>query len=206
MPDDTFDEHDDHADLSSLDFSYDDGSSSEEDNNESADLDFLTADADTEPEPVIEPFDEYIPAEPESESNELDAIQSSAEPAEEPEDSDESTLFTVTNPTGTVSISANMDGSIQQIELTPHSAGMGEKALADEILVIADLARQKGLAGQHAFLIEQTALLEDIDPDSPSTNGLRDFFNMPNGLNLTSPEQAIEAQATVFAARYRAGN
>jgi hypothetical protein len=98
----------------------------------------------------------------------------------------------VTNVPGTVSASALFDGSLQQIELSPKVAGMSEAALADEILVIADLARQKGLASQHEMIAEA---MEASDPEG-------DGALVMDALGLPTLQQAAAAQAEVFAARY----
>jgi hypothetical protein len=106
-------------------------------------------------------------------------------------------LVKVTNPPGTVSVRALADGSVLEIELSPKVANMTESALADEILVIADLARQKGLANQQAFITDATQALGIAEGDA--AHGF-----IADSLELPTPQQAEAAQAEVFATRYAA--
>jgi hypothetical protein len=103
--------------------------------------------------------------------------------------------FTVTNPPGTVSVSSLMDGRIQQIDLAPSVSAMTESQLAEEIRVIADLARLRGLAGQYTFMA--TMLYSEAHH-----NGAEVREVLEQGLELPSPQQVDEAQADVFASRY----
>lgn len=56
------------------------------------------------------------------------------------EDETPAPVFTVTNPPGTVTVAAYLDGRVHQIALSPKVVNMTERELADEIRVIADLA------------------------------------------------------------------
>lgn len=115
----------------------------------------------------------------------------------EREDDDESGfLAKVTNPPGTVSITALPDGSVVQIELSPKVTSMTEAALVDEILAMAELARQKGLAGQQAFVVDAVRAL-GLGPG----DGVDDEL-IVGAAELPTPEQAEAAQAHVFANRY----
>ena len=68
------------------------------------------------------------------------------------------------------------------------------------------MARKKGLAGQHTYLLEnasQTEVLQELGEIGLDSNQiLRDF--MEAGMQFPTPEQADAAQAEVFAARYTA--
>lgn len=108
---------DDHGDLDALDFSA-------AHTNEASPLDAL---------------DGYAPVQTDDAEGDLDALHALTERDEEPE----LELFTVTNPQGSVSVSTLMDGRIQHVELTDKATSMSEAQLADEIFVIADLARQR---------------------------------------------------------------
>jgi hypothetical protein len=104
-------------------------------------------------------------------------------------------LATVTNPQETVSVTAIMSGEIQQIELSPTVVRtMTASELADEILVIANLARQQAHATQYAVILQSL--------DAPGTNGEAQSEYLERHLGLSSPKQAAQAQAEVFAARY----
>jgi hypothetical protein len=165
---------------------------------EAAEMDFSPADYGSgDDEPDFSPATAYAPDEPAEAATELDAIRAQISPTEdgEEEEQDGVDLFTVTNPRGTVSVSALMDGRVCELELSPEVASMSESQLADEILVLARLARQKGLAGQHTFLGGLTKALGAEDNEE-----IVSFFGA--SLDLPSTEEAEAAQAEVFAARY----
>ncbi|MFN3004014.1 YbaB/EbfC family DNA-binding protein [Mycolicibacterium wolinskyi] len=103
-------------------------------------------------------------------------------------------LFTVTNPPGTVTVSAYLDGRVHQIDLSPKVTNMTESDLADEILVIADLAGQQARSAQYSFMLEG---MREHGHDDVAT---RDFLT--RDLNLPTPEQADTARAQVFSTRY----
>jgi hypothetical protein len=196
--------HDDHNDLDALDFSggFEDGS-------DGADADALDFGLDgvgfdeKDDESAFDALDEYAPTVIADVPDDLDAIDAQTGHDEGGEDDVENglQLFTVTNPAGTVSVSAAIDGRTQRVELAPAVANMSESDLAEEIICLADLARQKGLAGQHSYLLGNEMLttgLGELGLDSDTV--LRDF--MENGMGLPTPEQAEATQTEVFAARY----
>jgi UDP-N-acetylmuramoylalanine-D-glutamate ligase len=82
-----------------------------------------------------------------------------------------------------------------QIDLAPSVTTMTESQLAEEIRVIADLARRRGLAGQYT-------LMATILYSEAHHNGAEVREVLEQGLELPSPQQADEAQADVFASRY----
>ncbi|MCV7259626.1 hypothetical protein AWC26_18530 [Mycobacterium shimoidei] len=102
--------------------------------------------------------------------------------------------FTVTNPPGTVAVTAAIDGSVQHVDLAPSVAKMTERELAEEIRVIADLARMKALSVVHAFLVEG---VRGCGQDASAMSA-----SLTRGLGVPTPEQAAEATARVFADRY----
>lgn len=127
-----------------------------------------------------------------------DALPSDAATADGDAGDDEGAepIATVTNPQGTVSVTAGMDGRIQRVRLDPGVAGMTEAGLADEIFVIADLARQQALSIQRTFVMESFHALGAHDDEA-----LADMLE--NGVTeLPSPERAAQARADVFATRY----
>lgn len=194
-------QYDDHDDLAALDFAAvkpDSGAVDESDA-----LDFSAPDDDTGDGSAVDALHDFAPAEPEDADSDLAAIDSQTDATQVAEEDGEETppMFTVTNPPETVSVSALMDGRTQRVELSPKVTGMTEAELADEILVIADLARQKGLAAQHSYLLEDDSLSETMrEMGIDGSEVVRDF--MENGIGLTTPEQAAAAQAEVFATRY----
>lgn len=143
----------------------------------------------------LDALDDYAPSiESEDEGTDLDALAGLTEQEEEPE----LALFTVTNPQGSVSVTALMDGRIQQVTVTDKASSMSESGLAEEIFVIADLARQKARAAQHTFMVEN---MSEMTGDSDQQNAmLHEFVGMT--LNLPTPEEAAAREAEVFATRY----
>ena len=184
--------NDDYDDLAALDFS---SAESAPVDSQAYDMDFGTGD-DRDPGSGLADLDEYAPAEIADAVTVEDIIDSQTGDADEHDEDDAQVpMFTVTNPPGTVSVSSLMDGRIQQIDLAPSVTTMTESQLAEEIRVIADLARLKGLAGQYAFMA--TMLYSEANQ-----NGAEVREVLEQGLELPSPQQADEAQADVFASRY----
>lgn len=104
------------------------------------------------------------------------------------------TMYTVTNPPGTVTVSTFMDGSVQRIDLSQEVISMTEADLADEIVVIARLATQDARAAQYVHVLDG---MRQQGHDDVAT---RDFLS--RDLDLPSPEDASAARAHVFATRY----
>jgi hypothetical protein len=204
-------DYDDPDDLAALRFSGADQSDSDDySGGESAALDFSGAHADSA-ESAVGELDTYEPAEPIDAGAELGAIHSAATQATEEEGKEiVAHLFTVTNPPETVSVSAAIDGRIERVDLSAQLTGMNEAQLTEEILVIADLARQKGLAGQHTYLLENALVPENMPENMEeradgrqSREALCEFMESGEyGMGLPSPERAATAQAEVFATRY----
>jgi hypothetical protein len=134
-------------------------------------------------------------------ATERDALRSATGVATDDAQADAASdyLARVTNPSGTVSVTALLDGRILRVELSPKVASMTESALADEILVIADLARQKGLAKQRAFLVE-VMRASRLDEGAAGHDLIEESLDMP------TTEQAEAARAEVFATRYAAAS
>lgn len=103
-------------------------------------------------------------------------------------------VVTVTSPTGTVSVSASLDGRINRIELSPKASELTEARLAEEVLVIAGLATQEARSTQYASML---AGMREQGHDDVAT---RDFLT--RDLGLPSPDQARAERARVFTTRY----
>lgn len=114
--------------------------------------------------------------------------------ATDDEDETPAPLFTVTNPPGTVTVAAYLDGRVHQVVLHPNVVTMTERELADEIRVIADLAGRQARSAQYSFMLEG---MREHGHDDAAT---RDFLT--RDLNLPTPEQADADQAQVFSTRY----
>jgi hypothetical protein len=103
-------------------------------------------------------------------------------------------VFTVTNPAGTVSVTAYFTGPIQRVDLGADAAGMTESQLAEEIRVVAELAQLKARSVVHAFLLDGMTKMGHDRAAMTST--------LSRAVGLPSPEQADEKIAAVFSARY----
>jgi hypothetical protein len=202
---------DDHDDLSALDFSSYQSGSGDNGHEDVAALDFSAADEGAE-ESDAEALGTYAPTEAEEADNELEAIAAATEAAEgDEEDEEDAYGFTVINPPETVSVTAQIDGSTQRVKLSATATKLTESELAEEIVVLAALAQQKGLAGQHSYLhsflqdnnevltetIGEIEELKELGLDATVVGDLMDNF-----YPLPTPEQADAAQTEVFAARY----
>ena len=126
---------------------------------------------------ALEAFDEYVPAPEDGANQELS-----------------SPMYTVTNPAGTVSVTVCLDGRVAHVELSPTVTEMTERELADEIRVIADLARNKARSQLHTLIVEGVRVM-GYDP-AIMRDGLRRELDMP------TPEEAAATAAEVFASRY----
>ncbi|MEO3758102.1 YbaB/EbfC family DNA-binding protein [Mycobacterium sp. B14F4] len=125
----------------------------------------------------LEAFDDFVPDLAEGAEQELT-----------------SPLYTVTNPPGTVSVTVYLNGRIHNVELAPAVAQMTERELAEEVRVIAELARQRARSELHAFLIEGVRMMGD-DPAAMRDSLIRE-------LDMPTPEQAAATAARVFSTRY----
>lgn len=76
-----------------------------------------------------------------------------------------------------------MDGSIHHVDLSPKVTSMSESDLAEEILVVADLSRQKGQAGYYDYMF-QVAQRLGIEDNEVISEMLREVFELP------TPEKA----------------
>ncbi len=177
------------ADMADLDFLVADHHSDDD----SADLDFLVADHQSSQDSEFDAPEAYAPVEDPTDSEiDLDAL---CPPTQQETKELEPRLFTVTNPAGTVSVSALMGGAIREVELSEKVTDMTESELEDEILVLAELARLKAQSAQYTFMLENVP-----ETHSEYSSQLRDFIEQH--LDLPTPEQAAAAQAEVFAKRY----
>lgn len=110
----------------------------------------------------------------------------------------ESGLVSVANPQGTVSVSTDMGGRIHRVELSTGATSMREQELADEIVVIAHLARQRARSAQYTLLLD--TLAETPLQDPKSRPALMEFVT--KATRVATPEEAAAAEAKVFATRY----
>ena len=103
-------------------------------------------------------------------------------------------VFTATNPAGTVSVTALMNGRVLRVDLEPAVSRMTEGELAREIALIARLATRQALAGQHLVI---AALMRRLGQDPSET---RSFLERQ--LSLPTPDTVMAERAQLFAAHY----
>lgn len=163
---------DDRDDLAALDFSVDDGGE----------------------DSTFDAFDGYVRTQESDDDEALGSFEAYMAGTADEDREPSPPLFTVTNPPGTVSVSAYLDGRVHHIDLTANAAKMTEPQLAEEILLIAGLARQKARSAQYAFMLDG---MRDLGHDNVAT---RDFLS--RDLGLPSPEEATAETAQLFATRY----
>lgn len=116
-------------------------------------------------------------------------------PPDDDEDHAPQTMFfTVTNPPGTVSATALMDGRPIQVALAPQVSNMTESQLAEEISLIARLASQNACAGQHLLV---SGMIQQLGHDPLSARSYVEYE-----LGLPSAETVLADKAQIFATRY----
>ena len=95
-----------------------------------------------------------------------------------------SPVFAVTNPPGTVTVTAFLDGRVKQVDLSPKVTDMTEADLADEIVVIAGLATADARSAQYAYMLEG---MRQQGHDDVTT---RDFLARDLDLPIPGPGQS----------------
>ncbi|MEU0498245.1 YbaB/EbfC family DNA-binding protein [Mycobacterium sp. NPDC006124] len=116
-------------------------------------------------------------------------------PLDSVDDEIDTLLVTVSNPAASVSTTAMLNGRIVTVELAHSVADWSEAQLADEIVVLATLARKKALAAQHSFT---AAFMQQLGHDPAATRGL-----LERELGLPAPDDVLAEKARILAARYQ---
>ncbi|OBG85134.1 hypothetical protein A5699_25240 [Mycobacterium sp. E802] len=109
----------------------------------------------------------------------------------QPEDEEQIPVVQVTNPPGTVTVTAYLNGSVAQVDLDPAATRLTEAQLADEIRFVAGVAAKRATAVTHVVTVN---MLVEQGMDFREA---RDFVgtNMP----FATPEQAGEADRALIA-------
>jgi hypothetical protein len=107
-------------------------------------------------------------------------------------------VFAVSNPPGTVTVTAFLDGRVKQVDLSPKATDMTEADLADEIVAIAGLATADARSAQYAYMLEG---MRQQGHDDVAT---REF--LARDLDLPTPDEAKAARAQLFSTRYAGGH
>lgn len=134
----------------------------------------------------LEAFDDYLP-QPERES------VTSAIRADDFGGDALGVEFTVINPPGSASVTAVLGGRTQSVEIHDLS-DFTETELAAEIVLLAELARDKAQAAQHALTVE---FMRGLGHDAVDTSAY-----VSHSMKWPSPEAAHERLARTFADRY----
>lgn len=161
------------------------------DEDDLSDLEFLAGEVAIAEEPefdALPPYEDFVA---EESADDLDAI---SPPDESDDDVPMIPTYTVTNPPGTVSVTALMDGSIHRIVLSPNLVDISEAELEDEIMVLANLARMQGRAAQRSFILDN---MKEADRGNEIVLEM-----LGEHLKLPTAEEAIAAEAELFARRY----
>ena len=117
---------------------------------------------------------------------------------DEPAESVGESLFTVTNPPRTVAVTAHLDGRTERVTLFPATTALTEIELAEEVVLIADLATREARSAQYESAFNT---MRELGHDEVST---RDFLT--RNLDLPSPPDALAHRTQVFATRYLGEN
>lgn len=99
-------------------------------------------------------------------------------------------VFSATNSAQTVTVTAYLNGAIQRVNLAPHATSLTERELADEIVAVADVAREKARAALYELV---SALLRMQGQDSSSMREL-----LEDRMQLPTPERATSAEAALL--------
>ncbi|MBP2455090.1 hypothetical protein [Mycolicibacterium lutetiense] len=135
---------------------------------------------------TLDALGEYVSVEaPAEDIDDFAEIPSLA--SQDDEEPDRVPLFSATNPPGSITVTAYMNGSVQQVELSPLVTKLTESQLAHEIRDLAAIATEKARAGQYVYLL-YTAVQQV--GDGPAVRNL-----LTNTLGLPTPEQAAETEA-----------
>ncbi|BBY27724.1 hypothetical protein [Mycolicibacterium sediminis] len=137
---------------------------------------------------ALDAFDGFTGAEdPPGASGDLDALVGSDEEADE----EEIPLISATNPPGTVTVTAYLNGVVHRVDLAPSVVNATEAELAEEIRVVADVAAKKATSAMHILSVELLAA-QGIDRDTAT-----EFIS--ERMPFAQPAQARAAEADLVA-------
>jgi hypothetical protein len=172
------------SDLAALDFS----TNVDEERGSSLDaLDDYAAD-DREQASTLDELGEYGP----TEVTEPDALAAADPLSGDIADNDaQMPLISATNPPGTVTVTAHLDGLVQQVELAASTATMTESQLAEEVRVVADVAAKKATSAMYIFMVE-LMVAQGIGRETAETF-------MQSNMSLATPQQARAAEVELAA-------
>jgi hypothetical protein len=182
---DQYDWDDSGSDLAALDFS----TNVDDERGSSLDaLDEYAADAGEEAS-TLDELGEYGPVEV-AEPDVLAAVDPLA--ADDNADNDaQMPLISATNPPGTVTVTAHLNGLVQQVELAASTTTMTESQLAEEVRVVADVAAKKASSAMYIFMVE-LMVAQGIGRETAETF-------MQSNMSLATPQQARAAEVELAA-------
>jgi hypothetical protein len=147
--------------------------------------------ADFDEQSVLDALDGYAPK---GRADDADDPWGLSGPSDDDGDYVQTLLFTATNPPATVSVTALLDGRILRVDLDPRVETLTESQLAEEISIIARMARQQARAAQHVVTLE---FMRRLGHDRVVTQSY-----LEHELGLPSPQTVLTERAELFASRY----
>jgi hypothetical protein len=173
------------SDLAALDFS------TNVDDERGSNLDALDdyAPDDREEASTLDELGEYGPAEV-AEPDALAAVDPLAAD-DDPDNDAQMPPISATNPPGTVTVTAHLDGLVQQVELSASTTTMTESQLAEEVRVVADVAAKKATSAMYSFMVE-LMVAQGIGRETAETF-------MQSNMSLATPQQARAAEVELAA-------
>lgn len=97
--------------------------------------------------------------------------------------------FSSANASCTVTVTALLNGCVQQVDLSPQTSAMTESELAAEILAVADVAAAKAQSAQYE-LVSGLLRIQGQDADS-----IREVVHQR--MSLPTPDEAVAAEANL---------
>lgn len=140
-------------------------------------------------------YSDYLPPDDDAQDDWIvDSNDNREQPTGKGDDTVETLLVTATNPSGSVTATALMDGLVFQVELSSQVTKMTESELADEIVTVCTLARRQAEAARH-YLI--ATLMTELGQDPVGTRAF-----LEHTIDLPSPQTVRNEKAQMFADYY----
>ena len=137
---------------------------------------------------VLDAFDGFVgDGDTPDAGGDLDALAGADDEAEE----SEIPLVSATNPPGTVTVTAYLNGVVHRVDLAPGVVNATEAEVAEEIRIVADVAAKKATSAMHILSVELLAA-QGIDRDTAT-----EFIS--ERMPFAEPAQARAAEADLVA-------
>jgi ESX secretion-associated protein EspD/H len=140
---------------------------------------------------TLDELGEYGPAEVTEHGGDALAAVEPVAPDDNADNDAQMPLISATNPPGTVTVTAHLDGLVQQVELSASTTTMTESQLAEEVRVVADVAAKKATSAMYIFMVE-LMVAQGIGRETAETF-------MQSNMSLATPQQARAAEVELAA-------